>query len=204
MSIIFSAIKHLVKHGNAGSMQTKWSDKLGSFYNLNAVNIDGKSEDFTRFAGQVTLVVNVACKWGKTKSSYQAMTAMYDKLNGKGFNIMAFPCNQFGGQEPWPEAQIKKWVEDNFKVKFPLYSKVDVNGDKTHPVYTFLKTCFPGDITWNFAAKFLVDQNGIPIARFEKEDWPAIEKVVLEALEHAAKEKSEAKDDSGKADGASK
>jgi len=96
--------------------------------------------------------------------------------------VLAFPCNQFGGQEPWPEAEIKKFVEQ-FKVEFPMFSKADVNGDNTSNVYKFLKGVFPGDITWNFASKFLVNHAGIPIRRFDKSDsTEMIEEALVEAL----------------------
>jgi glutathione peroxidase-family protein len=95
---------------------------------------------------------------------------------------MAFPCNQFGKQEPKPEAEIKTFVESKFNVKFPMFAKIDVNGAKTHPIYTFLKGCFPGDLTWNFSSKFLVDRNGIPVARFEKESWADVESAIVEKL----------------------
>lgn len=91
---------------------------------------------------------------------------------------MGFPCNQFGGQEPKDEPAIKQFVTSKFNVQFPMFSKIDVNGDNTHPVYQFLKGeqgAFPGDITWNFASKFLVDRNGIPVKRYERQDWSEIE-----------------------------
>jgi len=103
--------------------------------------------------------------------------------------VLAFPCNQFGGQEPWPEAEIKKFVEQ-FKVEFPMFSKSDVNGANTSAVYKLLKGAFPGDITWNFASKFIVNHQGIPIRRFDKSDS---NEMVEEAIQDALAERNNAK-----------
>ena len=101
---------------------------------------------------------------------------------------MGFPCNQFGGQEPADEGTIKKFASEKFGVTFPMFSKVDVNGVNTHPVYQYLKTCYPGDITWNFASKFVVDRRGRAIVRFEKEPWKNIEAALEEALKASTTE----------------
>lgn len=102
------------------------------------------------------------------------MSKMYKELKDQGFNVLAFPCNQFGGQEPGTEAEIKKFVE-RYDVEFPMFSKIDVNGDDEHPVYSFMKKSFPGDVTWNFESKFLVDSKGIPVMRFgKKHEWDEI------------------------------
>jgi glutathione peroxidase len=113
----------------------------------------------------------------------QKMTA---ELGARGLNVMAFPCNQFGAQEPGTEAEVKEFATKKFGVTFPMFSKIKVNGDGTHPVYAFLKTCFPGDVTWNFASKFLVNQDGVPVARFEKESWEEIEATVKSLLDQGA------------------
>lgn len=96
---------------------------------------------------------------------------------------MVFPCNQFGGQEPWPEAKIKAAVVEKYGEQFLMSSKIDVNGKNTHPVYQFLKKAYPGDITWNFAAKFIVNRNGVPVARFNKMiSWTDIEAFIIDEL----------------------
>jgi len=106
------------------------------------------------------------------------MSALYKRHVNQGFTILAFPSNQFGAQEPKSEAEIKEFVK-KFDVQFPIFSKINVNGPKTHPVYKFLKGAFPGDVTWNFAAKFLIDRHGRPIRRFGKsEKFEDIEKVI--------------------------
>jgi len=119
------------------------------------------------------------------------MTRFDTTYRDKGLVVMAFPCNQFGGQEPGTEAEIKEFVTKNFQSKFPMSSKVDVMGDKMHPVYKWLQQCFPGDITWNFASKFIVDRNGVCVARFEKEKWEVIEKTLVQVLDTKAEGKAE-------------
>eukprot|EP00741_Cyanophora_paradoxa_P013173 tig00000178_g12726.t1 len=91
---------------------------------------------------------------------------MYDEYASKGFEILAFPSNQFGGQEPGTNEEIKSFVRDKYKARFPLFDKVDVNGANAVPLYKdLLRASFPGDIAWNFE-KFLVDRNGVPVARY--------------------------------------
>lgn len=112
------------------------------------------------------------------------MTGLHNEYADKGLVVMGFPCNQFGGQEPKPESEILQFVRSKFNVKFPMFAKIDVTGANTHPVYKFLLDAFPGDITWNFAAKFLVDRNGVPVARFGRKDkWQDIEAAIIKALE---------------------
>jgi len=122
------------------------------------------------------------------------MQDLYSRYKDKGLVVLGFPCNQFGGQEPWEEKDILSFIQKKFNVTFPMFSKIDINGDKTDATYTFLKKCFPGDITWNFATKFLVDPTGKPIRRFEKEDWKDIEKAIVTALEQV-KVKEESKEE---------
>lgn len=180
-------MKHMFSKGNYSGEASLWTKGMGSFYGLKAVDIEGNKVDFSDHKGKVVLVVNVASAWGATTSSYKAMTGMYEKYKGDGLVIMGFPCNQFGGQEPKSEAEISKFVKDKFNVTFPMFSKIDVKGDNVHPVYKFLLACFPGDITWNFAAKFMVDRNGVPVARFgRKQKWEDIEAAVVAALKEAA------------------
>lgn len=166
---------------------------MGSFYDLSAVDIDGQTVSFEQYRGQVLLVVNVASKWGHTKTAYTHMADMQKRLKSRGFEVLGFPCNQFGGQEPWPEAEIKKWVHDKFDIAFPLFTKIDVNGEHTHPTYAFLKRAFPGDITWNFHGRFLIDHHGVPIRRWAKEPWEEVEKAIVAALDAKDKEAQEQK-----------
>lgn len=186
-------IKHIAMRPSFGGKPTQWNKSMGTFTDLKATDIDGKEQDFEQYKGNVFLIVNVASKWGQTKAGYTAMTRFDTTYRDKGLVVMGFPCNQFGGQEPGDEATIKAFVEKNFQSKFPMFSKVDVIGKDTHPVYTFLKSCFPGEITWNFASKFLVDRNGVCVARFEKESWETIEGAIKELLEQKEEQGEEKK-----------
>lgn len=95
-----------------------------------------------------------------TRSNYQEMTALFDKYSDQGLEIVAFPCNQFGGQEPGSNEQIKAFATEKFGFKGLMMDKIDVNGPNTDPVWVYLKEKFPGDVRWNFAAKFIVDKSG--------------------------------------------
>lgn len=109
------------------------------------------------------------------------MQELHEKYSSKGLVVMGFPCNQFGAQEPKSEPEIKEFVK-KFNVSFPMFSKIKVNGDRAHPLYKFLLECFPGDIAWNFAGKFVIDQNGVPVKRFGKEPWNEIEECISNQL----------------------
>mmetsp|Transcript_12172 Transcript_12172/g.31178 ORF Transcript_12172/g.31178 Transcript_12172/m.31178 type:complete len:110 (-) Transcript_12172:296-625(-) len=93
------------------------------------------------------------------------MTALYEKYNGQGLEIVAFPCNQFGAQEPGSNAEIKAFATGKFGFNGLMMDKIDVNGPNTHPVWVYLKEKFPGDVRWNFAAKFIVDRDGKVVER---------------------------------------
>lgn len=112
---------------------------------------------------------------------------MHEKYNEQGLRILAFPCNQFGGQDPYTEEGIKEFVK-KFNTQYKFFSKIDVNGPNTHPVYKFLKECLPGDITWNFASKFVVNQDGVPVKRFEKESYEEMEQFFVELLNKQIKD----------------
>jgi len=138
------------------------------FYDFNANSIDGKTVSMKSYKGKVVLIVNTASKCGFTPQ-YEGLEALYKKYQDKGLVILGFPCNQFGGQEPGNESQILDFCKINYGVSFPLFSKIDVNGQNTHPLYVYLKTTLPGtlgnDIKWNFT-KFLLDRKGKPIERY--------------------------------------
>ncbi len=138
-------------------------------FDFSAKSIDGEEVSFTKFRGQVLLIVNVASRCGFTPQ-YDALEKLHEKYQSEGFSVLGFPCNQFGAQEPGTEADIKSFCELNYKVKFPMFSKVDVNGDNAHPIYKFLTQSQPGilgteSIKWNFT-KFLVDSQGQPVKRY--------------------------------------
>lgn len=131
-----------------------------NFYSLTATNIDGEEVALDAFKGKVSLVVNVASKCGFTSISYKELVQMYRDLGAEDyFTILAFPCNQFGEQEPEKEDVIHKFVTEQFDVKFPMFSRVDVTGENAHPVWKYLVKATGSTPTWNFF-KYLVDHTG--------------------------------------------
>lgn len=157
-------------------------------FEFSAKGIDGQEIPLSRFKGQALLIVNVASKCGFTPQ-YKGLEALYEKYQAQGFAVLGFPCNQFGAQEPGDEAEIQSFCDLNFGVKFPLFSKIDVNGSEAHPLYRGLVEELPGllgtkAIKWNFT-KFLVDRQGRPLKRYAPTDKPEdIESDVLKALEN--------------------
>jgi len=124
--------------------------------------------------------------------NYTQLQELFVKYQQQGLRIAAFPCNQFGGQEPWPEAEIKKWVQEKFGVSFDMYAKIDVNGSGAHPLWKFLKEKQGGTlgdfIKWNFT-KFLIDANGVPVQRYAPTVMPNdIEKDFVKLLGAARQE----------------
>ncbi|MCU0877322.1 MAG: glutathione peroxidase [Pirellulaceae bacterium] len=149
-------------------------------------SITGKDVNLADYKGKVLLVVNVASKCGLTPQ-YEELEALHEKLSDKGLVVMGFPCNQFGKQEPGTDAQIAEFCEATYKVKFPMFSKVDVNGAEAAPLYKYLtsvetKPKDKGDITWNFE-KFVIGKNGEVVARFAPRTAPDSKEVmaVIEA-----------------------
>ena len=148
---------------------------MTSLYDITVDDIHGKPVRLSRYEGKVLLIVNVASKCGFTPQ-YKGLETLYDKLHGKGLEVLGFPCNQFGAQEPGSEAEIEQFCELNFGVTFPLFAKVDVNGDDAAPLFKYLKAEKPGllgieAIKWNFT-KFLVDRKGRVLARYAPQDTP--------------------------------
>ncbi len=151
------------------------------FYDFKAKDIKGEEVDFSDFKGDVLLVVNVASKCGFT-SQYEGLENVFKKYKDQGFKVLGFPCNQFGAQEPGEEKEIEEFCSLNYGVSFPMFSKVDVNGDNQHPLFKFLKSQAPGlmgteIIKWNFT-KFLINKNGDVLKRFAPKDTP--EKIAIE------------------------
>ncbi|MCB5363087.1 glutathione peroxidase [Pusillimonas sp. CC-YST705] len=163
---------------------------MSDFHSLQARAITGESVDFSSFRNQVALVVNVASKCGFT-SQYEGLEALYQEYKDQGFVILGFPCNQFGHQEPGNAVEILAFCATTYKVSFPLFEKIDVNGPKTHPVYAWLKEQKPGildteAIKWNFT-KFLIGRDGQVIDRFAPTTTPdALRKPILAALQASA------------------
>lgn len=140
-----------------------------SIYDFTVKDIERKEVPLSKFKGKVLLIVNVASQCGLTSSNYSELTQVYNKYKDQGLEILAFPCNQFGFQEPGSNSQIKDFACTRFKAEFPIFDKIDVNGPFTAPVYQFLKSSsggLLGDLVkWNFE-KFLVDKNGKVVERY--------------------------------------
>lgn len=146
-----------------------------SVYDFKVRNIEGNEVPLSEFQGKALLIVNVASKCGFTPQ-YKELEEVYRTYKDSGLEILAFPCNQFGEQEPGNPDEIKNFCSLNYDVTFPLFAKVDVNGNKEEPLFKFLKESLPGilgtkAVKWNFT-KFLVDKNGHPVARYAPNDKP--------------------------------
>jgi glutathione peroxidase len=149
-----------------------------SVHEFKLKNIEGKEVDLSEYKGKVLLVVNVASKCGATPQ-YEQMQALQDKYGEKGLVVIGVPCNQFGGQEPGTEKEIKKFCTSKYDVTFPMMSKVDVNGEKEDPLYAFLKAHAESkdDVKWNFE-KFVISKDGAVVGRFATKTKPDAAEVV--------------------------
>lgn len=165
---------------------TMVSISAGSLYDIPLKDIDGKETSLKEYKDKVLLVVNVASKCGLTPQ-YAALEKVHQQYKDQGFSVLAFPCNQFAGQEPGSNQEIKEFCSTKYKVSFPLFDKIEVNGKTRHPLYVELAgkdSPFPGDIKWNFA-KFLVGRDGKILKRFEpsvKPDDAEVTRAIDEAL----------------------
>jgi len=144
-------------------------------YDLSAKAIDGSERKLSDYRGKLALVVNVASKCGFTPQ-YEGLEELWQKYRDQGLVVLGFPCDQFGHQEPGNEQQIQSFCSTTYGVSFPMFSKIDVNGANTHPVYEYLKSEAPGllgttSVKWNFT-KFLVDRDGNVVKRYASTDTP--------------------------------
>ena len=154
-------------------------------FDFAAIDIAGKQQDLAQYKGKALLIVNTASKCGFTPQ-YEGLQKLYDEYHEKGLEVLGFPCNQFGEQEPGDAAEIASFCDLNYGVNFPMFAKVDVNGDNAAPLFKHLKEAAPGllgseAVKWNFT-KFLVSPDGT-VKRFAPQDAPAslakdIEKVL--------------------------
>ncbi len=147
--------------------------------------LNGEEVSLSSYRGQVLLIVNTASQCGFTPQ-YAGLENLYRQFKDRGLVVLGFPCNQFGGQEPGDETAIGQFCEMNFGVSFPMFAKVEVNGDNAHPLYIWLKNQAPGvlgteAIKWNFT-KFLVDRNGKVVERFAPATTPESIQSAVEAL----------------------
>ena len=146
-----------------------------SVYDFSAQRLDGREESLEAYRGQVLLIVNTASQCGFTPQ-YGGLETLYENLHDDGFTVLGFPCNQFGAQEPGSEAEIGQFCAANYGVTFPMFAKIEVNGERAHPLYKYLKDAKPGllgteAIKWNFT-KFLIGKDGEPVARYAPNTKP--------------------------------
>jgi glutathione peroxidase len=144
--------------------------------NIQLVDIKNTPRNLQDYAGKSLLIVNVASKCGFT-NQYKGLQSLYEEYQSKGLEILGFPCNQFGSQEPGSAQDIQNFCETNYKITFPMFAKIDVNGSDTHPLYAFLKKECPGilgteSIKWNFT-KFFINKEGKVLKRYASNDDPA-------------------------------
>ena len=142
---------------------------MATIYDFSANSLDGRPAELAACKGKVLLIVNTASQCGFTPQ-YKGLEALYEEFHERGFEVLGFPCNQFGAQEPGDSENIAQFCERNYGVTFPLFEKIDVNGGGTHPLFAWLKNEAPGilgtkDIKWNFT-KFLVDRDGKVVERY--------------------------------------
>lgn len=153
-----------------------------SFHSFSVRSIDGHDTSLADWKGKLVLVVNVASQCGLTPQ-YAGLQALHARYRDRGFAVLGFPCNQFGAQEPGTEAQIAQFCESRFRVDFPMFAKISVNGPDAHPLFAWLRKDTGGaDIGWNFA-KFLVNGEGAILKRYAPTDTPeAIDADIARAL----------------------
>ena len=152
---------------------------------FSAVLANGEPQDLNDYQGKVLLIVNTASKCGFTPQ-YTGLESLHQTYGERGFSVLAFPCNQFGGQEPGSEEEIQSFCDLNYQTTFPLFSKIEVNGAASHPLYAHLKEQAPGvlgskRIKWNFT-KFLVNQEGEVVKRYAPSTKPEAIASDIEAL----------------------
>lgn len=156
-----------------------------AFYSLTAELLDGRPVPLSHFAGKVLLIVNTASRCGFTPQ-YAALEQLYREFHDRGFEVLGFPCNQFGNQEPGSAEEIAQFCERNYGVSFPIFAKVDVNGANAHPLFQLLTRARRGvlgtrRIKWNFT-KFVVDREGNVVARFAPSTEPGKLRSFIELL----------------------
>ncbi len=156
-----------------------------SAWDFEAQSITGKPMPLSHWSGKVALIVNTASQCGLTPQ-YKGLQALYDQYKDRGFVVLGFPSNQFGAQEPGTNSEISQFCELNYGVSFPMFAKIDVNGDDAHPLYKWLKSAKPGllgseAIKWNFS-KFLIDRHGQVAERYAPTTSPESVSADIEKL----------------------
>ncbi|MEM7201663.1 MAG: glutathione peroxidase [Planctomycetota bacterium] len=159
-----------------GTVETADSNATGAgLYGLAAPSLEGETMDLSAFEGQVTLVVNVASKCGYTRQ-YEGLQELHAQLEGRGFAVLAFPSNEFGGQEPGSAAEIRQFCSDRYDVSFPMFAKSEVKGANQSPVYSFLEQQTGQVPSWNFC-KYLVGKDGQVIAFYKSSVEPTADEL---------------------------
>ena len=157
---------------------------MAGIYDFTATSLAGEPVPLKRYEGQVLLIVNTASACGFTPQ-YKGLEALQQEFGPRGFSVLGFPCNQFGGQEPGDAREIEQFCARKYAVSFPMFDKIDVNGSGAHPLYQYLKSEKSGllgsAIKWNFT-KFLVDRSGRVVARHAPTTTPEAMKKEIEAL----------------------
>jgi glutathione peroxidase len=158
---------------------------MSSIYDFSVTRLDGTSETLSDYKNSVLLIVNTASKCGFTPQ-YEGLEKLQEAYASKGFSVMGFPCNQFGGQEPGNAEDIASFCKLTYDVSFPMFAKIEVNGEGAHALYKFLKGAKPGllgleAIKWNFT-KFLIDREGHVVERYAPTTAPAALTGAIEAL----------------------
>ena len=158
--------------------------KAVSIFEFSASDIDGNVVNLSKYDGQVTYIVNVASKWGLTEGDYAEMSTLHSRYHAQDLRIFAFPCNQFASEEPGTNQEIKQFAAER-GAKYDMFSKIEVNGENTHPLYIYLKHALnpESSIEWNFA-KFLCNRKGVPVKRYGPYESPlSAEKDIQAELE---------------------
>ncbi|MDY0406944.1 glutathione peroxidase [Virgibacillus sp. 179-BFC.A HS] len=154
-------------------------------YDFHVETIDGKDKSLADYKGKVLLIVNTASKCGFTPQ-FEGLQKLYEQYHDKGFEILGFPCNQFAEQDPGTNEEIHSFCQQNYGVTFPMFAKIDVNGENAHPLYKYLTNAQKGmlnkKIKWNFT-KFLIDRKGNVVQRFAPQTKPSsMEKEINKVL----------------------
>lgn len=181
IAVILTSVLFVLINAAFYSGGDKMSNNIGD---ITVKDMNGKDVNLADYKGKVLLIVNVASKCGNTPQ-YAGLERIYEKYKDRGFEILAFPCNQFGQQEPGTNAEIKEFCTSNYGVTFPLFDKIEVNGPNHSPLYAKLTSnsnTEQGDVKWNFE-KFLISKDGDIVARFRSKVTPESDEMTA-AIEH--------------------
>lgn len=188
MALAIAGCSSVKKNGESekNANQVALNSTTQTFYDFSALNMQGKEIKLSDYKGKIVLVVNTASKCGFTPQ-FADLEELYKKYSSRGFVVLGFPSNQFANQDPGSNEEILEFCQANYGVTFPMFEKIDVNGENAHPVYTYLKNSVPNaepeKIKWNFT-KFLIGKDGKTLKRYESRVKPAdIEADIQELLE---------------------